>query len=538
MSSSDSSSAESRLATAKTVLTTAASVAATAMLARSLVQDYLPDEVHNYISYGFRCIFGYFSSQMTIIIEEFEGFAHNEVFEAAEAYLATKISPSNKRIKVSKHEKENNYNVTVERDEEVSDTYNGVKFQWILHCRHVESKHFHNPRDLNSTLRSEVRSFELNFHKKYKDVALESYLPFMVKRATLMKQEKKTLKIFTLSPENMYGNYSDAWTSVTLDHPSTFKTLAMDSDVKRNVMDDLDQFVQRRDYYKRVGKAWKRGYLLYGPPGTGKSSLIAAMANHLNFDIYDLELTAVNNNSELRRLLIATANRSILIVEDIDCSLELKDRTGDEPPREADDMEDPRYKKVTLSGMLNFIDGLWSSCGDERIIIFTTNYKEKLDAALLRPGRMDMHIHMSYCTPSTFKALASNYLEIKEHHLFSKIEEGIEATEVTPAEVAEQLMRNDTVDKVLEGLIEFLKVKKIENEQDKAKKEKQELENKKNITKGKDSVVKKTEEVDEQLVRNDRVDKVLEGLVELLKVKKMENDQDKAKHEEVKEQQH
>ncbi|CAN7012857.1 unnamed protein product [Brassica rapa subsp. trilocularis] len=502
MSSSDSSSAESRLATAKTVLTTAASVAATAMLAKSLVQDYLPDEVHQNISYGFRIFFGYFSSQMTIIIEEFEGFVHNEVFEAAEAYLATKISPSNKRIKVSKHEKENNYNVTVERDEEVMDTFNGVKFRWVLHCHQVESKNFHNPRDLNSTLKSEVRSFELSFHKKFKNMALDSYLPFMVKRATLVKQEKKTLKIFTLDPENMYGTYSDAWTSVILDHPSTFKTLAMDSDAKRNVMEDLDQFVQRRDFYKKVGKAWKRGYLLYGPPGTGKSSLIAAMANHLNFDIYDLELSAVNNNSELRRLLIATANRSILVVEDIDCSIELKDRTTDEPTRESDDGNDTRYKKVTLSGLLNFIDGLWSSCGDERIIVFTTNYKEKLDAALLRPGRMDMHIHMSYCTPSAFKALVLNYLEINEHKLFSKIEEGIEATQVSPAEIAEQLMRNVNVDKILEGLIEFLKVKKIENE-DEAKKEEQELENKGKTTQGKELEVKKNVEVDDQLIRSE-----------------------------------
>ncbi|CAH8388766.1 unnamed protein product [Eruca vesicaria subsp. sativa] len=169
MSSSESSSAESRLATAKTVLTTAASVAAFAMLAKSLVQDYLPDEVHQYIAYGFRTFFSYLSSQMTIIIEEFEGFVHNEVFESAEAYLATKISPSHKRIKVSKHEKENNYNVTVERDEEVIDTFNGVKFRWILHCHQVESKNFHNPRDLNYTLKSKVRSFELSVHKKFKN---------------------------------------------------------------------------------------------------------------------------------------------------------------------------------------------------------------------------------------------------------------------------------------------------------------------------------------------------------------------------------
>lgn len=56
---------------------------------------------------------------------------------------------------------------------------------------------------------------------------------------------------------------------------------------------------------------------------TEKSSLIVAMANYLKFDIYDLELTYLKRNSELRKLLIATANRSILVVEDIDCNIEL-----------------------------------------------------------------------------------------------------------------------------------------------------------------------------------------------------------------------
>lgn len=50
---------------------------------------------------------------------------------------------------------------------------------------------------------------------------------------------------------------------------------------------------------------------------------------------------------------------------------------------------------VTLSGLLNFIDGSWSWCGEGRIIPFSTNHKEKLDPALLRPGRMDARIHMS-----------------------------------------------------------------------------------------------------------------------------------------------
>ncbi|ESQ28959.1 hypothetical protein EUTSA_v10023872mg, partial [Eutrema salsugineum] len=353
MSSSASSSAESHLATAKTALTAVASVAAAAMLARSVVQDYMPSEVHEFISCGFRRFFGYFSFQMTAVIEEFGGFENNELFEAAEAYLATKISHSTRRIKVNKLEKQSNLNVTVERDEEVVDYFDGgVKLTWILH---VDKKDFRNPRDLNSTLKSEVRFYELRFHKKFKNLVLESYLPFVVKQAASLRQKTKTLKIFTLNC------YSAQWTSVTLDHPSTFHTLAMDPEVKKDLVEDLDRFVQRKSFYKRVGKAWKRGYLLYGPP--------------------DLDLTAVNSNGELRKILMSTANRSILVVEDIDCSIEFKDRNTDEP------------SQVTLSSLLNFVDGLWSSCGNERIIVFTTNYREKLDPALLRPGRMDMHIH-------------------------------------------------------------------------------------------------------------------------------------------------
>ena len=106
----------------------------------------------------------------------------------------------------------------------------------------------------------------------------------------------------------------------------SFKTLAMDLELKKEVMEDLNNFLNGKEYYKRIGKAWKRGYLLYGPPGTGKSSLIAAMANYLNFDIYDLDLSEVRSNTDLRLLLLGMPSRSILVIEDIDCSIKLENR--------------------------------------------------------------------------------------------------------------------------------------------------------------------------------------------------------------------
>ncbi|MFS7989477.1 putative ATPase, AAA-type, core, P-loop containing nucleoside triphosphate hydrolase [Helianthus anomalus] len=189
--------------------------------------------------------------------------------------------------------------------------------------------------------------------------------------------------------------------------PATFATLAMDADVKESVMNDLNRFVERKEYYRRVGKAWKRGYLLYGLPATGKSSLIAPMANYLNFDIYDLELADMTN-SMLRQLLLAS---------------ELHDRAGVNAVTENRPRGYRQQHRVTLSGFLNVIDGLWSSCGDERIIVFTTNRKEKLDPALLRPGRMDVPINMSYCTPCGFRLLASNYHGISQHERFEEIDD-------------------------------------------------------------------------------------------------------------------
>ncbi|XWS20141.1 hypothetical protein CRYUN_Cryun31cG0075100 [Craigia yunnanensis] len=330
----------------------------------------------------------------------------NQVYKAADVYLSTKICPKTTRLKVSKTGKQKHFTIAIEKGETVVDFFEDVQLTWRFVCE--EDKKSYS---------EEKKLFELSFDEKHKEKVLDFYLPYVLLKAEEIKKQYRMIKLYSHRfPFTQYDDESGGcWGSIILEHPATFDTLAMDPDLKKMIIDDLERFLRRKEYYKKVGKAWKRGYLLYGPPGTGKSSLVAAMANYLKFDIYDLELTSVRSDDDLKRTVLSTTNRSILLIEDIDCSSEVLERqTGNENKQ-----QHAEAGQLTLSGILNCIDGLFSSCGDERIIVFTTNYKDRLDPAFLRPGRMDVHINMSYCTIDGFRLLASNYLGIAANTILS-----------------------------------------------------------------------------------------------------------------------
>ncbi|XP_072978653.1 AAA-ATPase At4g25835-like [Typha angustifolia] len=314
----------------------------------------------------------------------------------------------------------------------------------------------HHADTLQDSL-EERRAFSLRLPKRYAAALLPAYLAHLSAAADRLERSSRPRRLHTNSP-----NGGASWSSIPFRHPATFDTLALDPAVKSLLLADLSTFAGGREFYRRIGRPWKRGYLLHGPPGSGKSSLIAAMANYLRYDVYDLELTRVTSNSDLRSLLIQTTNRSLIVIEDIDCSLDL---TGDRRSKVTskrrkkrkhymhvqssdDDGSDSdnggrEEGKVTLSGLLNFTDGLWSCCGEERVIVFTTNYADEVDPALLRPGRMDVHVRLGACGMHVVRELVERYVGVEEHELLGVVESYIrDGAEMTPAEVGEVLLRS------------------------------------------------------------------------------------------------
>ncbi|XP_062116362.1 AAA-ATPase ASD, mitochondrial-like [Humulus lupulus] len=477
-------------ATMAEMWTTMGSTLASFMFIWAIVRQYCPYEIQRFLEKCSHRVMGYFYPYIKISFHEFTGdrLKRSEAYSAIEAYLSSNTSKSAKRLKAEMGKESTSLVLSMDEYERVTDEFKGAKVWWVLSktvspMRTVMSMSYYPEQ--------EKRFYKVSFHKRYRDIITDSYLEHVIREGKEIRVKNRQRKLYTNSPGYKWPSYKQTmWSHIVFEHPATFESMALEPEKKKEIIDDLLTFSQSKDFYARIGKAWKRGFLLYGPPGTGKSTMIAAMANLLNYDVYDLELTAVKDNTELRKLLIETTSKSIIVIEDIDCSLDLtgqrkkkdekvsgedeiklgskeanKDQEGNNNNNNGGNSNSS--SKVTLSGLLNFIDGLWSACGGERLVVFTTNYVEKLDPALIRRGRMDKHIELSYCSFEGFKVLAKNYLKLENHQLFDKIQSLISETKITPADVAENLMPKSPTDdpkRCLCYLIQALEEAKEEEE--------------------------------------------------------------------------
>ncbi|KAF8533620.1 P-loop containing nucleoside triphosphate hydrolase protein, partial [Trichophaea hybrida] len=175
------------------------------------------------------------------------------------------------------------------------------------------------------------------------------------------------------------------------------ETVVLDDYQKGTVCDDINEYLlpATKKWYANRGLPYRRGYLLYGPPGTGKTSLTVALAGKFGLRVYSLSLSAAwMNDDTLAHLFSVLPKTCIVLLEDIDACGVARDASASLSSYDSTTTNGMTPARVTFSGLLNAIDGVASKEG--RLLIMTTNHREHLDEALIRPGRVDLQIKFHY----------------------------------------------------------------------------------------------------------------------------------------------
>lgn len=203
------------------------------------------------------------------------------------------------------------------------------------------------------------------------------------RKLALKREEGKTI---------MYTAMGSEWRQ--FGHPRKRRPISsviLDHGIADRILSDIREFVNMPHWYTDRGIPYRRGYLLYGPPGSGKSSFITALAGELEYSICVLNLSERGlSDDRLNHLMSVAPQQSIILLEDIDAAFVNRDESA------ATKVAYEGLNRVTFSGLLNMMDGVASA--EARILFMTTNYIERLDPALIRPGRVDVKEYIGAAT--------------------------------------------------------------------------------------------------------------------------------------------
>lgn len=258
------------------------------------------------------------------------------------------------------------------------------------------------------------------------------------------------------------GQYHQSWMKTAVRKIRALDSVILPDNIKNKVVQDLKDFRSSREWYAKCGVPYRRGILFYGPPGTGKSSTIIAIAGELQMGVCILSLSSFYMNDQiLQELMNSAPMNCILLLEDIDSAFPNEEEVK-ENKINMDEMIPFKNKRflsgrneLTFAGLLNAIDGVASQEG--RILFMTTNCIEKLDLALIRPGRVDLRLEFKLATKEQVKGMFLKFYP-EEKELANEVSNRIPEDTVSTAQLQGFfLLHKNNPEEIIHNIPQFLK---------------------------------------------------------------------------------
>jgi chaperone BCS1 len=244
--------------------------------------------------------------------------------------------------------------------------------------------------------------------------------------------EKAIPKENKANVSSLFVWYDHFWKQAVTQPARSLDSILISREKLNTILSHLDTFTQSQKWYDERGIPYRTGLCFHGVPGTGKTSLVKALCAYLKRDLYVLSLVGLSDKT-IQEAFLEIPKCALVLIEDIDTFSFTRKRSSSSTEK-SDTDQDIEYP-LSLSGLLNAVDGAANS--DGRILVISTNHLEKLDPALIRPGRVDHFVELNYLETETFgQAFKLFYpsFEIPQGVRFRK--------NVTPAEFQNLVLKN------------------------------------------------------------------------------------------------
>jgi chaperone BCS1 len=216
--------------------------------------------------------------------------------------------------------------------------------------------------------------------------ALQAFLEEVVN--SQCEPQPNEYSIYRWQVENQYWKHAATKTSRSLD------SVVLPLGTKTKIISDLDAFLSTEtfQFYTKHGIPYKRSFLFYGVPGAGKTSMLTAIAGKYRRNLCIMQPTDPRfTDDALADAIKEAPSRSIIVLEDVDALFDKNRETKN------------AKMSISFSGLLNALDGIGNP--DGQIFVLTTNFRENLDQALIRNGRVDLHVEFCHATGEQMEQL-------------------------------------------------------------------------------------------------------------------------------------